>query len=331
MSNTTMATLSKMILSFDDEHVEQFYQNLIQANPEFKTQHIDRVVGIFIKLERLFKHHYELEEFYQKLQEQKQLAEKEYNNWASQSKYGKSLEQLISDDPEIKIIFEKLMDLSTTNKYLDQQGVDFLIEVEQKLDEKLSRLHKQQIQLDQDYIANAWYTNRRLAKILKDLAFRLPVNQDKTDIHACERGAQKILFKLCELFRGSFKPTPTGYHYVRLDDFIRIGVEEICYYFPTDRFHYVKSVVTEILQDIYAELEEFYSTFHGTQGDIDTTFKAREENAQKLHDKLLKLKELVTAYAKQLERFSFEAEKIETYADRMKVLRTPKPPPTLHR
>lgn len=332
MSNdTTISTLSKMVISFDNKKIEAFYQNLVEANPKFKNQFIDRVVGVFVKLERLFKHHYELEEFYQRLQEQRKIAETEYNSWANSSQYGKSLQQLLNDDPEIRMIFQKLTDLTTTNKYLDQQGVDFLIEAERKLDEKLSSLHKKQIQLDQDYIANAWHTNRRLAKILKDLAFRLPVTQEKTDIHACERGAQKMLFKMCEIFRGSAKPTPTGYHYIRLEDFIRTGVEEACLYYPTDQFHYVKSVTVEILTDIYRELEEFYSTFHGTQSEIDSTIVAREQNAKKLHDKLVQLKDLVSAYAKQLERFSVESEKLETYADRMHVLRTPKPPPTLHK
>lgn len=331
MTDTTMTTLSKMILSFDDQRIEQFYQNFIKVNPDFKVNCVDRVVAVFIKLERLFKHHFEMEEFYFRLQEQRQSAEKEYNDWARNSKFGKSLEELLESDPEIKNVFTRLIDIGSSNKYLGKEGVDFLIEAERVLDNKLAQLHKQQISLDQHYITNSWHSNRRLAKVIKDLAYRLPVSHEKTDIHVCERGSQKIVFKLCEEFRASFKPTPSGFHYIRLDDFITVGVEQICLFFPTDQFHYVRSVVSEVLEDLYRELEEYYSTFHGTQTKIDQAFEEREQNAEKLHEKLSELKELVSAYARQLDRLSQQAEKVESYADKIKVLRTPKPPPSLRR
>ena len=48
-----------------------------------------------------------------------------------------------------------------------------------------------------------------------DLAHRLPVHYEKkTGMFL--KGAEKVVFKLCEKFRGSFKPTPSGYHYIRL-------------------------------------------------------------------------------------------------------------------
>ena len=330
MSDSTMTTLSKMILSFDDQRIEKFYQNIINANPKFKADYVDRVVGVLIKLERLFQHHAELEDFYFKLQEQRNKAEQHYKSWSKNSQYGKSLDQLLDSDPEIKKVFSKLMDITVSNKYLDQEGVDFLIKAEKTLDEKLSELHQKQISLDQKYINNTWHNHRRLAKVLTDLAHRLPVNQDKTQFRVCEKAAEKIVFKLCEEFRGSFRPTPSGFHYIRSDDFIHLGVERACLFFPTDQHQYVKSFISEVLTDLYHEFEEFYSTFHGTQTEINQTFEQREVNAEKLHDKLSQLKDLVSEYANSLDRFSHR-EEVKTYADKEKLPQTPKPPPSLRR
>ena len=331
MPNTTTNTLAQMILSFDDPRVEHFYQNLIHENSQFKQEYVDRIVGILIKLDRLFKHHLELESFYYKLQEQRHAAESQYQDWASNAKHGQALDELIESDPDIKHLFVQLMDLGSSNKYLEKEGIDFLIQMEAMLDQKLEALHRKQISLDQEYITNTWHSHRRLARVIMDLAHRLPVHYEKKDRNVSEKGAEKVVFKLCEKFRGSFKPTPSGYHYIRLHDFIDFGVEQICVFLPTDQYQYVKSVASEMLSGLYSELEEFYSTFQGTQVQIEETIGKREENAEKLHEKLSQLKDLVTAYAGQLDRFSHAADQKETYADKLKVLRTPKPPPSLRR
>lgn len=330
MSDSTMTTLSKMILSFDDQRIEKFYQNIINANPKFKIDYVDRVVKVLIKLERLFKHHAELEDFYYKLQERRNEAEQHYKSWSKNSTYGKPLDQLLDSDPEIKKVFTRLMDISVSNKYLNQEGVDFLIEAEKTLDEKLSELHQKQISLDQQYINNAWHNHRRLAKVLTDLAHRLPVSQDKTQLRVCEKAAEKIVFKLCEEFRSSFKPTPSGFHYIRIDDFIHFGVEQACLFFPTEQHQYVKSFISEVLTDLYREFEDFYSTFHGTQTEINQTVEQRELNAEKLHKKLSQLKDLISEYANSLDRFSHR-EEVAAYAEKAQVLKTPKPPPSLRR
>ncbi len=330
MSDSTMTALSKMILTFDDKRIEQFYNNIINANPKFKSDYIDRVVVVLIKLDRLFKHHLELEDFYYKLQERRSQAEKHYNDWSRSSQYGKSLEQLLDSDPELKKVFAQLMDLSVSNKYLEKKGVGFLVDAEKTLDDKLAVLHKKQISLDQKYIHNTWHNHRRLAKVLTDLSHRLPVNHEKQDFRVCQKAAEKIVFKLCEEFRGSFKPTPSGFHYIRLDDFINIGVEQACIFFPTDQHQYVKSFTSEVLTDLYHEFEEFYSTFHSTQTEIDKTIEQRDITSKKLHDDLLQYQDLISEYANHLDQFS-KVEELETYKEQQKVLRTPKPPPTLHR
>ena len=55
----------------------------------------------------------------------------------------------------------------------------------------------------------------------------------------------------------------------------------------------------------------------------------REAVGQTLAEKVSKLKELVTEYANQLSQIARTTEQIETYATGIKVMRTPKPPPTL--
>ena len=99
-------------------------------------------------------------------------------------------------------------------------------------------------------------------------------------------------------------------------------------FLPTDQYQYVKSVASEMLSGLYSELEEFYSTFKGHKCKLKRPLK-REENAEKLHEKLSQLR-FGDKYAKQLDRFGRTADQKETYADKL-VLRTPKPPPSLRR
>lgn len=330
MSNTTITALSKMVLSFDDENLENFYHSLSKTSPEFKAQCIDKMLALFVKMEKLFEEHRILELTYRKLDKRRSEAEHHYHAWKQQHKNAKNLQELIESDPQIHQVFKKLVSLNTTNTFLDQESIDFLIQAEKTLDEKITELHQEQISLDKQYIRTSWDTHRRLAKILREISKRLPLKEIyQTNPTIFDTASEQVVFTLSELFFISVKKTPTGYQYILLEDFIQQGMHAINEYFSTQAYPLIKFFAQELLIELYQELADFYGTFQGTQEKIDTTVSQREAMGKTLSDKVSKLKELVGEYTNQLSQITRTTQEIESYATTMKVLRTPKPPPTL--
>ena len=266
MPNTTITALSKMLLSFGDERLENFYHNLAQSSPEFKAQCIDKMLSVFVKMERLFNEHHALEIAYHKIERHRSEAEENYRNWEQSSKNAKDLSSLIESDPKLNQIFKKLVELSTTNQFVGQESIDLLIQAEKDLDDKIASLHHEQIVLDKRYIQNSWQVHRRLVKVLRDIARRLPLKEIyQGGVDFFDTSSEKIVFELSELFFASVKKTPTGYQYLTLNDFIKAGVKAINEYFSVKSPSLIKAFSQELLVELYNELADFYGTFQGTQ------------------------------------------------------------------
>lgn len=330
MPNTTIATLSKMVLSFDDERLESFYHNLSKSSPEFKAQCIDKMLSVFVKMEKLFEEHRMLELMHRKIERRRNEAEQRYQDWEQKNQDAKNLQKLIESDPKMNLVFKKLVELSTTNQFVGQESIDLLIQAEKTLDEKIATLHQEQVFLDKRYIQSSWQTHRRLSKVLREIAKRLPLK----DIHQLESAifdtaSEKIVFDLSELFFASFKKTPTGYQYITLDEFVKIGIGTANEYFTVKSPSLVRAFSQEVFVELYHELADFYGTFQGTQQELDSTVNKREALSQELTEKITKLKELVGEYTGQLAHIAQISQEIEPPTDGAKIIRTPKPPPTL--
>ncbi|OGT05716.1 MAG: hypothetical protein A2103_00125 [Gammaproteobacteria bacterium GWF2_41_13] len=330
MPTTTIMALSRMILSFDDAALERFYEHYSQASPEFKSRCIDKLINVALKIERFYKEHLALEQTYQQMSHRKQEAEQNYDRWEKNQRKAKDLEALIRADPKINHLFSKLIALDTTNQFLGQEGLDLLIQTEKTLDEKISALHQQQINFDKRHIKNSWHSNRRLSKALSEITKRfpcLPVYADNTH----DQLAEKIIFQLSEWFFAGIKSGPTGNQFMPLEQFLTISFSHVashCQGGP-NQADFIKFYTQELLTQLYKELVDFYSSFSGWQEKVQTTITEREQLGASLIQKLDQFKEIVSEYAQHLDQFSQRPEEIESYAEGIKIMRTPKPPPTL--
>jgi len=330
MPTTTITALSRMILSFDDAALERFYEHYSHASPEFKSRCIDRLISVALKVERFYKQHLALEQTYQQMAHRRQEAEHNYDHWEKTQRKAKDLETLIRSDPKINHLFSKLIALDTTNQFLGQQGLDLLIQTEKTLDEKIEALHQQQIGFDKKHIKNSWHSNRRLSKALSELTKKFPylpahINSTHDVI------AEKVIFQLSEWFFAGIKSGPTGNQFMPLEQFLTLGFSHIASHLQEgpNQADFIKFYTQELLAQLHKELVDFYSSFSGWQEKIQSTITEREQLETGLLQKLDQFKEIVSEYAQHLDQFSHQPEEIESYAENVKIMKTPKPPPTL--
>jgi hypothetical protein len=304
-----------------DKQVHSYCNQLIKHNSSFKKDFIDPIAGLSVKIKQLKSRNNETKKHLHILENARQEAENYYQSMMRESISMQPLQLELNSNNELNQSFKKILTQTKDTPFSDQDSVNRLMTKNQQVEEEVSQFQQSQVHAISDHLIDTQSICKKFATLIQKFTGQFPLKDNLDPANepqeVLQKNAEKIVFNLLDTFYTSAKETPTGYHFISLDDFFKEGLTQLLNIFNTKNSCPFKFAIYDPLTYLHQKLVEFYSKFNGGKKEIITALKEFQTNDETLLQKIKLLESATLHYTAVLNKLSVP--EVKTYDDRSRM------------